>query len=99
MSRRYKREELSEHLNTTFQIHFTPDIVMDAELVSVSEIVEMGSYESYSITFLVPDECPIAQQIYPIAHPEMGSMEFFLVPSGKDQKGTTYVSVFNYQKE
>lgn len=99
MSRRYKRADLSEHLNTTFQIHFTPDIVMDAELVSVSEIIEMGSFESYTITFLVRDECPIAQQIYPIDHPEIGNMELFLVPSGKDEKGTTYVSVFNYQRE
>lgn len=96
---RYKREDLSEHLNTTFQIHFTPEIVRDAELISVSEIMAMGSYESYTITFLVPEECPIAQQIYQIDHPQMGKMELFLVPSGKDAKGTTYVSVFNYQKE
>lgn len=99
MSRRYQRDEFAEQLNTTFQIHFTPEIVMNAELISVSEIMGMGSYESYTTTFLVPEECPIAQQIYPVDHPEIGRLELFLVPSGKDEKGTTYASVFNYQKE
>jgi hypothetical protein len=99
MSRRYKRDDLAAQLNTTFQIHFTPDLVKDAELTEVSELKEMGPYESFAITFLVPDECPIQQQIYRIDHPEIGQVELFLVPSGKDEKGTNYVSVFNYSKE
>lgn len=99
MSQRYKREDLKKQLNTIFQIHFTPDMVLDAELISVSEVTEMGPYESFVLTFLVPAECPIQQQIYQLDHPEMGEMELFLVPSGKDDKGTTYASVFNYQKQ
>lgn len=99
MSRRYKRDDFTEQLNTTFEINFTPDIVKDAELIQVSELQEMGPYESFTITLLVPEDCPIHQQIYPIDHAKMGNLELFLVPSGKDEKGTTYVSVFNYQKE
>jgi hypothetical protein len=99
MSRRYKRDDFTEQLNTTFEINFTPDLVKDAELIQVSNLEGTGNYESFSITFLVSEECPIQQQIYPIDHAEMGSLELFLVPSGKDEKGTTYVSVFNYPKE
>jgi hypothetical protein len=99
MSRRYKRDDFTEQLNTTFEINFTPDIVKDAELIQVSNLEGTGNYESFSITFLVPEDCPIYQQIYPIDHAEMGNLELFLVPSGKDEKGTTYVSVFNYPKE
>jgi hypothetical protein len=99
MSERYRREDLAEQLNTTFQIHFTPDMVMDAQLIDVSELQEMGSYESFTIAFLVAEDCPIQQQIYPIGHAEMGEMELFLVPSGKDERGATYVSVFTYSKE
>jgi hypothetical protein len=99
MSRRYERDELAAQLNTTFQIHFTPDIVKDAELISVSDVVEIGNFESFTITFLITDECPIYQHIYQIDHAEIGNMELFLVPSGKDQKGTTYVSTFSYLKE
>lgn len=99
MSRRYKRDEFIEQLNTTFEINFTPDIVKDAELIQVSELQEMGPYESFTITLLVPEDCPIYQQIYGIDHAKMGHLELFLVPSGKDEKGTTYVSVFNYSKE
>jgi hypothetical protein len=72
---------------------------MDAELIAVSEITELGPYESFTITFLVPDHCPIHQQIYPIDHPHIGKMKLFLVPSGKDEKGTSYVSTFSYSKE
>jgi len=99
MSRRYKRDDFTEQLNTTFEINFTPDIVKDAELVNVSTLEANGNYESFTITFLVSEDCPIYQQIYGIDHAEMGNLELFLVPSGKDEKGTTYVSVFNYSKE
>jgi hypothetical protein len=99
MSQPLKRDDLAEQLNTTFQIHFALDMIMDAELIAVSEITKMGPFESFAITFLVPDDCPIHQQIYPIDHPEMGLIELFLVPSGKDEKGTTYVSTFSYRKE
>jgi len=99
MSRSYKRDEMAAHLNSTFQIHFSPDIVKDAELINVSELTEMGGYESFSISLLIPEECPIQQRIYQIGHPEIGEMELFIVPSGKDEKGTTYASIFNYKKE
>jgi hypothetical protein len=99
MSRRYKRDDFTEQLNTTFEINFTPDIVKDAELIQVSDLEGTGNYESFSITFLVSEDCPVYQQIYPIDHAKMGNIELFLVPSGKDEKGTTYVSVFNYPKE
>jgi hypothetical protein len=99
MPRRHDREELHKQLNTTFQIHFAPDAVMDAELISVSEVREMGSYESFSITFLVPGDCPIWQHTYRIDHPEMGEMALFLVPTGKSDGGATYVSLFNYSKK
>jgi len=96
MGKRYRREDLSEQLDTAFQIHFTPAMVVDAELINVSEVQEMGSYESFTITFLVTADCPIEQKTYLIGHAKMGEMELFLVPSGKDEKGTTYVSVFTY---
>lgn len=99
MPQRYYRDDLAALLNTTFQIHFTPEIVMDAELIVVSEMIESGPFESFSITFLIPEDCPIYQHIYQIEHPEMGRFELFLVPSGKDAKGTTYVSTFSYTKE
>ena len=96
---RYRREDFLDQLDTTFQIHFTPEIVMDAELINVSDIQEAGPYESFMTTFLVAEDCPIRQQIYHIKHTGMDEMDLFLVPSGKDEKGTTYVSVFSYSKE
>lgn len=99
MSRALKRDDLAEQLNTTFQIHFTLDTIKNAELIAVSEVTKMGPFESFAITFLIPDECPIHQQIYSIDHPEMGLIELFLVPSGKDETGTTYVSTFSYREE
>jgi len=99
MSKTYRRDDFSGQLNTKFQIHFTPDMVMEGELIAVSEISESGPYESFTITFLIPEACPIHQQIYPIDHPQMDKMELFLVPSGKGEKGTTFVSTFSYSKE
>jgi len=99
MSRRYRRDDLAPQLNTRFQIHFTPEIVRDAELISVSDTTTIGPYESFAITFLIPDECPVHQQTYAIDHPKMGRIQLFLVPSGKDEKGTTYLSTFSYKKE
>lgn len=99
MSERCSRDALAAQLNTTFQIHFAPETIMDAKLFEVSEIKQMGPYESFTITFLVPEDCPIEQRMYQIDHPQIGSKKLFLVPSGKDQNGTTYVSVFNYSKD
>jgi hypothetical protein len=99
MSRRYTRDELAAQLNSTFQLHFSPEIVKDAVLAEVSELKGMGPYESFVITFLIPDECPVQQRIYQLVHPEIGEMELFLVPSGKDEKGTTYASVLSYKKD
>lgn len=96
---RYSRDDLAAQLNTRFQIHFTPDIVLTSELIAVSDVTKLGPFESFTITFLIPEECPIYQHTYRIDHAEMESMELFLVPSGKDAKGTTYVSTFSYSKE
>ena len=58
MSRRYKRDDFTEQLNTTFEINFTPDIVKDAELINVSDLEGIGNYESFTITFLVSGRLP-----------------------------------------
>ena len=98
MSKQYSQEEFAKHLNSTFQIRFTPDLQNEASLIKVSDLTVSGAYESFAITFLVQDDCPVRQQIYEIGHAEMGKFDLFLVPSGQDGNGTTYVSVFNYAK-
>lgn len=49
----------------------------------------------FSLTFLAKDPRVLPQRLYRLEHNDLGLLEIFLVPSGKDAQGVTYCATFN----
>lgn len=50
--------------------------------------------QAFSLSFLGPAEPTLPQQIHRLGHGELGALELFLVPLGRDADGTRYEAVF-----
>jgi hypothetical protein len=91
-------EEFSKHVKTRFRV--TGDEPLELELEEVKGYSvrpnEQSGMERFSIYFRGPGERSLPQKIYSIEHDAMGTLELFLVPIGKDEKGMKYEAVFNY---
>ncbi|MEA2141833.1 MAG: hypothetical protein QOI64_263 [Solirubrobacteraceae bacterium] len=48
----------------------------------------------FSLVFSAPADRPLDQGMYPIGHPELGVLDMFIVPIGRDENGTRYEAVF-----
>lgn len=88
-------EEFSKHLNTKFRIHISETETIDAELTDVSERLLSPRQERFSILFRTSNEIFLGQGMRRFEHDQMGSFDLFIVPTGRDEEGTAYESVFN----
>lgn len=48
----------------------------------------------FALLFVGPAEPALPQSIHPLAHPELGPLELFLVPVGRRAAGIEYESIF-----
>ena len=89
-------EDFLKHLNTKFQIYNSDDKVFEAELVEVFELKpNVPNLESFSLMFLIPLEFGFEQRVFKIEHPEMGTMELFIVPIRQVESAIRYEAIFN----
>ena len=51
--------------------------------------------ECFSLVFQAPTDAPLAQALYRLHHPVMGSADIFLVPFKKTDEGVFYEAIFN----
>ena len=49
----------------------------------------------FSLVFTGPIEPVLPQRTYRLAHDELGDLEIFIVPIGRDDAGVRYEAVFN----
>jgi hypothetical protein len=93
----------SMHLNTPFSIYISPTMAMEVELV---EVTEKGvsdhqqpsaatHQERFSLVFRGPRDRLLQQGMYQLQHDQLGVLELFLVPVGRDHEGLYYEAVFN----
>lgn len=93
----------STQLNTPFSIHVSPTLVMQVELV---EVTEKGAadhqhpsaasrQERFSLVFHGSRDILLRQGMYQLQHNQLGAFELFLVPVGQDHDGVYYEAVFN----
>ena len=94
-------QEFSRHLNSTFQLKLE-DHTLELILVEVKAYMpgknEQAGMERFSIYFDGPSDHRLPQQLYHLEHPDMGSLDLFLVPVAGDEKKLRYEAVFNYFK-
>ena len=94
-------KEFSQHVGTKF--HLKADQVgIDLELIEVkgyvSQKIEQGGMERFSVFFAGPGDPFLLQKVYRLKHARMGEFEIFLVPVAGDENGYRYEAVFNYFK-
>ncbi len=85
----------SECLNTQFRLLDIPSEGKALVLAQVSELHKNHKYEVFSLLFHGPVEYPLQQRIYRLQHDQLGILEIFLVPVGRDKEGYHYEAVFN----
>ena len=95
MSTPLTHEEFSKHLNSTFRIRLSPEQTLDARLVEISEHMVSTRQERFAIVFLTSNDILLPQAIRQFEHDEMGNLQLFIVPIGRDEEGTRYEAVFN----
>jgi len=88
-------EDFSKHLNTKFKVNYSDEKVFDAELVEVFELKTNPNLESFSLMFLLPIEFGFEQRVFKFEHPEMETMELFIVPIRQVETGIRYEAIFN----
>jgi hypothetical protein len=83
----------SEHLNTTFRLHYEPSVV-ELELIELFD----GSTPRqvrFSLVFRGPHDPFLAQRIYKMEHEQLGAFDLFIVPIKREEDGLYYEAVFN----
>ncbi len=92
----------AQHLNTNFRVELESSQAVELKLIAVTpravEAHEEAGMERFSVTFAGPADVLLPQQIYRVTHPEMGELEIFLVPIGKEADGFRYEAVYNYYR-
>jgi|SRR4051794_40405037 hypothetical protein len=95
MSEQLNIEDFSKHLNTKFKVYRTDDEIFEAELVGVYDLRNDHVLQTFSVEFLLPREFGVEQKIYKIEHPELGTIELFMVPVEQNESGIRFEAIFN----
>jgi len=84
------REFFEPALGTHFEIPFEDGTSHQIELAETREVFAGGQKEGqrqpFALTFLGATDKYVQQATYPLVHPALGRMSFFLVPLGPDPK-------------
>ena len=103
MSEWQTEAEFTKNLNTIFRVQMDGAKPVDLRLVAVtprpSDPNEAAGMERFSALFSGPLDLFLPQQIYRMAHEDMGEFEIFLVPIAKEKDGFKYEAVYNYFRE
>ncbi len=95
-------EQFAQYLGSAFYLHVRSQAPMELKLVEAtpyqahfaSQDRESEKRSPFSLVFQGSLEMHLPQQIYTLAHPEMGQLDIFLVPIARRQDGMYYEAVF-----
>jgi hypothetical protein len=86
------------HVGSRFRLQ--ADDVLDVGLLEVDDLggrsggSPEGPRAPFSLVFLGPRDPVLPQRIYRLEHEELGTLDLFLVPIGRDDAGVRYEAVF-----
>ncbi len=90
------RASFEPYLNTRFTVTRGVSKTLELELVEVADKTPARfEGEQFSLIFLGPTEPELLQQIYRLEHADMGNIDLFLVPVGREASGRFYEAFFN----
>ncbi len=93
----------AQHLGDRYRLCLSDSQFATLELIEVTSLGSRtapqapgdGRREPFSIIFRGSPETCLEQRIYRLEHAQMGTLDLFLVPIGKDEQGFCYEAVFN----
>ncbi|MGJ0486811.1 MAG: DUF6916 family protein [Methylomicrobium sp.] len=90
------KEDWLSYLGDVFVLSAEPDKSLELTLMDVSGFGRRHGAvrEAYSLHFRGPITPVLQQSIFGVSHREMGELEIFLVPIGKDADGVQYEAIF-----
>ena len=90
-------ERCEELLDQPFELRLEDD-ALSLVLISVDplgpETPANGRRRAFSLLFRGPQEPLLRQMSYPLSHPDLGTLDIFLVPVSAGPEGTCYEAVF-----
>lgn len=92
-------ESFSRCVGDTFKMHVSDEQSLEIRLLEAnatnSEQLKGEDRQPFRLEFRGPVDPVLAQRIYALAHPTLGTHDVFLVPVARDEEGTRYEAVFN----
>jgi hypothetical protein len=91
------QENWTQQLHEDFHVHVGDANPLMMKLMNVTGHSYPGepARQSYSLLFCGPATPILPQRTYRLAHAEIGEVDIFLVPVGKQKEGVSYEAVFN----
>jgi hypothetical protein len=87
-------DDFQPHLDAVFEMQ-SPAGVVPLKLAKADPAGASGrAGGAFSLLFIAPKGPWLPQAIYPVKHPDLGTMEIFLVPVGPAAGGNSYHAVF-----
>ncbi len=84
-----------ESLNSKFLLDREGSEKIELELIELRNGYANSASESFALLFRGPGTFVLPQQIYTLNHERLGLLNLFLVPVGRDSRGTYYEVIFN----
>lgn len=90
--------DFQPQIGKNFLIHFSTDVVTQAQLEKVVDLPAHPNLQRRPFSILLQTTQNLQyypQAIYTIEHSAWGSLQIFLVPVGRNEKGVQYEAVFS----
>ena len=94
-SEQFEREKFAAAIGSTF-VTSGGDVTAELVLAKVGDLHETPGRQGFSIEFLAPENCSVAQGLYDLEHADLGKMQLFLVPVGMRKGQLQLQSIFNF---
>lgn len=94
-SQQFERDKFAEVIGSSFVVTAN-NVSADLVLKKVNELHETSGRQGFSIEFLAPENCNVAQGLYDLEHATLGKMQLFLVPVGQVKGRLQLQSIFNF---
>ncbi|MEL6177960.1 MAG: hypothetical protein AAFS10_03360 [Myxococcota bacterium] len=88
------RETFEPLVGTIFEVGAANDTVVAVSLIEVKPLGQGLERESFSLLFRFPAQINWPQGIRSMRHPDLDTIEMFLVPVGPGKTGVLYEAVF-----
>ena len=90
-----KIDDFTPHLDAVFDMQVAGGVA-PLKLAKVDPAGDSGrAGGAFSLIFVAPKGPWLQQAVYPVKHPVLGIMEFFLVPVGPASDGNSYQAIFH----